>query len=319
MRFFRAGLLSLRAAQHNQQQRQPYLSQALAQPLTLAAVGVSMVAGLALPSLANSNSSMSTSACPRPAISRFTRHTITSGETLAGIAQRYNLIPTTLMGLNPGLRQGRAVVGTQIVVPPFNGLLVPVPAGQTLKDVAKTYGVRPDVLFEANGCQATAVKVFVPGVNWSPLAKAGTTPEVARWERYPLPQVATVITAYGWQLNPRSQKVEFHSGVDLAATAGTPVQAIANGVVAFAGQRKGYGGNLVVINHTQGRQTRYAELTQVTVKPGQRVKPGDRLGTVATPTPRQPSHLHFEVRSTSSLGWVAQDPTHHLKVRSRWP
>lgn len=287
--------------------------------LGIATLGLSFLGVSTAPSQANSATPTRIAVCPQSAISRFTRHTVTSGETLAGIARRYNLIPATLMGLNSTLREGKAVVGTQVTVPPFNGILVQVPAGQSFKDVAKTYGVRPDLLFEVNGCQPTAAKVFVPGVNWSPLAKAERTSVIDRWSYYPLPQLATVITAYGWQLNARSGKVEFHSGIDLAAKTGTPALAIADGIVAFSGKRKGYGGNLVVINHAQGRQTRYSELAQVLVKPGQRVQPGDRVGTVAPTTLQQPTHLHFEVRSTSSLGWVAQNPANYLKARSRTP
>jgi murein DD-endopeptidase MepM/ murein hydrolase activator NlpD len=254
------------------------------------------------------------SLCPAPALSRITRHRITAGETLVSIAQRFNLIPETLMGLNPVLRGGAAPVGAEILIPPYNGIRVEVPAGQTWRNVAATYGIRADVLFEINGCQASPRVVFVPGVNWSPnpipATVAGQANRVLRG--YPLPTVVPVISGYGWQVDPNSGEVVFQSGVRLAATAGTPVLASGEGVVAFAANQGNYG-NLVVVNHSEGLQTRYAQLATIDVRVGQPVKLGDRLGTVgATGFARNP-FLRFEVRSNSDLGWVAQDPGAYLQ------
>ncbi|MGA7935191.1 MAG: M23 family metallopeptidase, partial [Kovacikia sp.] len=73
-------------------------------------------------------------------------------------------------------------------------------------------------------------------------------------------------------------------------------------------------GKLVVINHQEGLQTRYAQLSKLQVKVGQVVKKGQTIafvGTSGSPSSKQP-HLHFEVRSRSDLGWVAQNPEPYL-------
>jgi len=257
-----------------------------------------------------------TSACPAPALSRLQQHVVAPGENLSTLARRYNLIPATLMGMNPVLRQGKAPVGTQIVIPPYNGISVKLLPGQRLKDIATAYRVRLDVLFEVNGCQTSPKVVFVPGVNWSPIPAAGGVPTRAeptgdRFERYPLPAVVPITLGYGWQIHPVTGQVAFHSGVDLDAAAGTPVVAVANGTVAFAGTQGNYG-RLVVVNHTAGRQTRYAQLASISVSVGQRVRQGTPLGTVGATGLANWPHLHFEIRANSSLGWVAQDPTAYL-------
>lgn len=244
--------------------------------------------------------------CPQPALSRLIRHKVASGETLESIAQQYNLIPATLIGMNPALQDAKAAVGSEIVIPPYNGIRVQVPAGQTWQQVAATYKVRADVLFEANGCQRASRVVFVPGVNWSPGRPVSVPGKMAG---YPLPVKADVALGYGWQLEPKTGKVFFNSGVDLLAAVGTPVQSVGVGIVAFAGEQGNYG-NLVVINHQGGRQTRYAHLKSVTVQTNQTVKGGDLVGTVGLtgkPISIQP-HLHFELRYASPLGWVAEDP-----------
>ncbi|MEH2106585.1 LysM peptidoglycan-binding domain-containing M23 family metallopeptidase [Nostoc sp.] len=261
--------------------------------------------------------------CPIPALSRFQRHKVVRGETLESIAQRYNLIPTTIIGMNPALQNGAAAaVGSVLQIPPYNGIVVEVPRGETWRQVAAQYKIRADSLFEVNGCQQNPRIVFVPGVNWSPngvvtkspLPSDAGTPNRASLSGYPLAQVATVGLAYGWQINPATGEVFFHSGVDLLSPVGTNVLAIAPGTVAFASDQGSYG-KLVIINHSGGFQSRYAQLDSIKVTVGQQVKKGDLLGTVGTsgkPTSTQP-HLHFEVRSSSSLGWVAQDPKAYLK------
>jgi murein DD-endopeptidase MepM/ murein hydrolase activator NlpD len=252
------------------------------------------------------------SLCPKPALDRVTRHTVVAGETLQSIASKYNLISATLMGMNPSLRQGKAPVGAEILIPPYNGIRVQVPAGKTWEDVAKTYRIRADVLYEVNGCQKNPRVVFVPGVNWSPASLAGRNNR--KLAQYPLPTTAAIALGYGWQINPVSNKVAFHSGIDLLAETGTPVLAVDPGTVAFAGDRGNYG-NLVVINHSGGRQTRYAHLATIDVSLGEKVNQGDVLGTVGStglPDLDKP-HLHFELRYNSNLGWVAQDPQPYLQ------
>lgn len=244
--------------------------------------------------------------CSPPALSKLVRHQVAPGETLESIAQKYNLIPATLIGMNPALQTGQVAVGSEIIIPPYNGIRLNVPKGQTWQQLAAKYKVRADILFEINGCQNTPKVVFIPGVNWSPpVVTSSSTTKIG----YPLPQKAEVALGYGWQLNPSTGKVFFHSGLDLVAPEGTIVEAVAAGTVAFAGEQGSYG-NLVVINHQAGNQSRYAQLQSVAVKTGQVVKPGDLLGKVGTtgnPSSSQ-AHLHFELRYASTLGWTAQDP-----------
>jgi murein DD-endopeptidase MepM/ murein hydrolase activator NlpD len=253
------------------------------------------------------------SACPAPALSRLSRHTVASGETLDSIATKYNLISTTIMGLNPNARSGTVSPGQTLLLPPYNGIRVEVPAGTSLKDLAARYRVRADVLYEVNGCQRSPKVVFIPGVNWSPntgtqsVAAVGTAPVLSG---SPLTANASISLGFGWYLPSGSEKPVFHSGIDILANMGTPVKAIGDGTVAFAANQGNYG-NLVVINHQQGYQTRYAQLSKINVKVGQVVKRGAVVGTVGqtgSPSTTQP-HLHFEVRTNSKLGWVAEDPT----------
>jgi murein DD-endopeptidase MepM/ murein hydrolase activator NlpD len=274
---------------------------------------------IAPPATADIFSREASAVCPVPALSRLRRHRIAPGETLESIARQYDLIPATLMGMNPSLGGGVAPVGEEIVIPPYNGIRVEVGPGQTWQEIARLYGARADVIFEVNGCDRNPEVVFVPGVNWTPGGTA--TPAPALLSGSPLPIATTVEFRYGWQLHPGTEQVVFHGGIDLAAAVGTPVLAAAEGVVAFAGFREGYG-NVVVVNHARGKQTRYAHLSEIAVRAGQILASGERLGAVGqtgSPDSDRP-HLHFEIRYNSDLGWVAEDPDPYLDLGNsdRW-
>jgi murein DD-endopeptidase MepM/ murein hydrolase activator NlpD len=158
-------------------------------------------------------------------------------------------------------------------------------------------------------------QVFIPRVNL--LAQARRPVDTyTGFAGYPLPSGATVALSYGWHQSLTTGKPTFHSGIDLLANPGTPVLSVEDGTVAFAGLQGNYG-NLVVVNHQGGRQTRYAHLESVSVTTRQKVKTGDTLGTVGSTGRRDTDkpHLHFEVRYNSPQGWVAQDPEPNLKAK----
>lgn len=252
--------------------------------------------------------------CPIPALARIQRHQVNPGETLGSIANRYNLAPETIIGINPSVKNGMVTPGTELQILPFNGIVVEVPGNETWQQIASKYKVRPDTVFEINGCQKKPKFVFLPvlpGVGTQPQMVSATTPSqsTANISGYPLPNTANVGLSYGWQIHPTTGDVFFHSGVDLLAPVGSSVQAIAPGIVVFAKEQGSYG-KLVIINHADGLQSRYAQLESIKVTLGQKVNQGDILGTVGTsgqPTSTQP-HLHFEMRSNGSLGWEAKDP-----------
>ncbi|MDJ0598996.1 MAG: M23 family metallopeptidase [Crocosphaera sp.] len=252
--------------------------------------------------------------CPTPILSRLQRHQVISGETIETIAQQYNLIPQTLLGVNPSLQGGQVQVGQEILIPPFNGIKITVPNGASWQDLATAYGVRADVLFEINGCVETPKVVFIPGVNWQPGEKPSQDNYIGL-RGYPLPSVSQVGLSYGWHIEPNTGESFFHGGIDILAEEGTPVLAAEAGNVIYVGQEGNYG-FLVIVDHGNGRQTRYGHLSRFGTRIGESVQVGDVLGYVGTtgrPDLLNP-HLHFEVRFKSAVGWVAQDPQIHLNL-----
>lgn len=87
----------------------------------------------------------------------------------------------------------------------------------------------------------------------------------------------------------------FHSGIDMAAPAGTPVLAAAAGVVHVADDPNGYGLH-VVVDHGGGVATLYGHLSEVDAAEGESVGAGEQVGQVGTSGLSTGPHLHFEVR-----------------------
>lgn len=126
-------------------------------------------------------------------------------------------------------------------------------------------------------------------------ASLATTGAIARPDRLPL-RSASLTSRFGMRSHPISGGYRMHSGIDLAAPAGSPVIAPAEGVVSFANWRGGYG-LLVVIEHGGGLQTRFAHLSRLMVSPGQRVAQGHPVGLVGSSGRATGPHLHYELRS----------------------
>jgi septal ring factor EnvC (AmiA/AmiB activator) len=106
------------------------------------------------------------------------------------------------------------------------------------------------------------------------------------------------------------------NGIGIATAAGTNVKAVEGGTVEIAGMLEGYGQS-VVIGHGAGYYTLYLRLKSVAVRAGQRVTPGQILGTVGGEATPEGAHLEFQVRTPGIGGSpVAVDPLNWLQRRA---
>jgi murein DD-endopeptidase MepM/ murein hydrolase activator NlpD len=112
--------------------------------------------------------------------------------------------------------------------------------------------------------------------------------------RSPL-EFSRVTSGFGMRRHPVFQHWRAHQGVDYGAPVGTRVRATGDGVVAFAGQRSGYG-NLVVLKHHGGYSTHYAHLRGFArgLRAGVRVAQGEIIGYVGQTGWATGPHLHYE-------------------------
>lgn len=117
----------------------------------------------------------------------------------------------------------------------------------------------------------------------------------------------TVTSPFGLRGDPFHGGTRMHAGVDIRAAYGRSVQSAADGIVTVAGERGGYG-QVVMVRHADGIETRYAHLSAIDVKVGQHVQIGELVGRVGQSGRATGPHLHFEVlqegRQVDPLRWA---------------
>jgi murein DD-endopeptidase MepM/ murein hydrolase activator NlpD len=244
---------------------------------------------------------------PRTAVAQYT---VQPGDTLYGIAEKYNVSAETLMWANnmeanPDLLR----LGQELIILPVSGILHTVQKGDTLQSIAKKYSadVAGLLTFPGNALSSEATpltagqKLIVPGgskprvVVQAPAARAVARPAAA-------PGNAPV--GRGHFVWPTSGSVTqgyraLHHALDIAAPMGTPVRAADSGYVLIAGWSNDGYGNHIMIDHGNGYVTLYGHLSRIGVQPGQVVQQGDLIGNVGSTGNSTGSHLHFEIRQNS--------------------
>jgi murein DD-endopeptidase MepM/ murein hydrolase activator NlpD len=118
-------------------------------------------------------------------------------------------------------------------------------------------------------------------------ALAAATPSI--W-----PVVGYLSSMFGNRPDPFTGARDFHPGLDISASAGTPIRATADGVVESAGYAGNYG-NAVVLRHGFGLSTRYGHMSRIGVLTGLKVKRGDVIGYVGSTGRATSAHLHYEI------------------------
>ena len=134
---------------------------------------------------------------------------------------------------------------------------------------------------------------------------------------------------YGMRTDPFSKKKAFHGGLDFKAKRGTPVYAPADGIVRIASRKYGFG-LLVELQHGRGffpgkkksvrYRTRFAHLSKIEVRRGQKIKRGDLIGLVGSTGRSTGPHLHYEIiingRRTNPLITISKfNPDQRLYLR----
>jgi murein DD-endopeptidase MepM/ murein hydrolase activator NlpD len=117
-----------------------------------------------------------------------------------------------------------------------------------------------------------------------------------------------VSSLFGMRTDPFDGELSMHSGMDFAGTEGEPVEAVAAGVVTWAGDRSGYG-NMVEIDHGNGYATRYGHNETILVHVGQIVKKGEQIALMGSTGRSTGPHVHFEVLYNG----VAVNPARFVK------
>ena len=121
-------------------------------------------------------------------------------------------------------------------------------------------------------------------------------------------QLSLLSASYGMRIHPFYKTLQSHQGVDYTVPEGSSVFATADGVVKETATRNSTSGKTVVIDHGNGYETRYANLSEINVQKGQRVRRGDIIALSGNTGLSLAPHLHYEVRYQG----MRVDPVHYF-------
>ncbi|HPH95278.1 MAG TPA: M23 family metallopeptidase [Anaerolineaceae bacterium] len=256
-------------------------------------------------------------------------YTVVQGDTLFGIAEKYNLKPETILGGNRytlGDDPHTIRPGQILNILPIDGVYHRWSSGEGLNGVAKFYGVTAEAIvnFAGNNLDPATLGDFtkpniepgtwliVPGgkvafSDWKtpritrsnpakakevgPGACSGTLDGWYGTGSFIWPSTERFLS--GWDYSPNIN----HYGIDIAGAEGNAIFAADTGVVVYAGWNDYGYGNMVVLDHGNGWQTLYAHLSVVGVSCGQSILQGTVIGSMGSTGNSTGPHLHFELRS----------------------
>lgn len=259
------------------------------------------------------------------------QYTVVAGDTVFGIAQKFNLRPETILWGNYYTLLDdphRLKPGQQLNILPVNGVYYEWHSGDGLNGVANNYGVNPDVIVEWPGNRlsketvgdyaapniAPGTWLIVPGgsrgfVTWSAPRISREDPAVAKQfgpgacgkimdgpvgtQTYIFPTVDHTVSGY-----PYSPETN-HRALDFGGAMGNSIFASDTGVVVYAGWNDYGYGNMVVIDHGFGWQSLYAHLSTLYVECGSYVYQGGTIGEMGSTGNSSGPHLHFEIMSST--------------------
>jgi murein DD-endopeptidase MepM/ murein hydrolase activator NlpD len=117
-----------------------------------------------------------------------------------------------------------------------------------------------------------------------------------------------VTSDFGTRIDPYTAERKMHQGLDIATPHGQPIYTPSDATVVFSGTEGAYG-KVLVLDHGYGVKTRYAHLSEIFVRLGDRVKRGAKVAAVGNTGRSTGPHLHFEVRVNGN----PVDPMKYLK------
>jgi murein DD-endopeptidase MepM/ murein hydrolase activator NlpD len=236
---------------------------------------------------------------------------VKAGDTLAGIAAKFDVSTMTLWWANKLKAKDALVRGQELRIPPVSGLVIEVTPADTLASLALRYKVGEDEILATNNLEDRNLVVgqvlMLPDAKGAPIAAAkppkrsvtSSGGSRSTSSGSPVRQPRTYSGGnFFWPTSSHHISQYFHYGhyaIDIDGSTGDPIYAAASGTVTFAGWKNNGGGYQVWISHGSNLYTTYNHMSSVSVARGQHVGRGQRVGRMGATGLATGSHLHFEV------------------------
>ena len=252
------------------------------------------------------------------------KYLVQQGDTLFGIAERFEVKPETLLWGNYNILQDNPHSlrpGQELNVLPVDGTYYEWNQGDRLDAVAAFFGVSAQDIIDwlgnnlppdvdpANPGIEPGTGLIIPGgrrefVTWSAPRITRANPAVANVagpgacgsvSDGPIGEGSFIWPTTATNLSG-TPFTSYHPGIDIAGSTGNAIYASASGVVVYAGWNNYGYGLMVVIDHGDGWQTLYAHMNDVDVACGQAMFQGNVIGGVGSTGNSSGPHLHFEMQ-----------------------
>lgn len=227
----------------------------------------------------------------------FTEYTVKSGDTISGITLKFKLNNiSTIIAVNK-IDNVRALnAGKTLKIPSVDGLIYKVVAGDSVKSISNRYKIEVEDLLDVNDLDTEILSVgqqlFIPGAK---LDKDVLRRAMGDTFINPLKVSGWRLTSRcGWRADPFTGVKQYHNGLDMAISQGTPIYAALSGKVAASGWSNVYG-NYVIIDHGNGYQSLYGHMYKKLCTLNQEVSTGTKIGLVGSTGYSTGPHLHFTV------------------------
>lgn len=212
------------------------------------------------------------------------------GDNLWNIAKRFNLNIDTIVSFNEVPRVHLIRPKLAIKIPLRNGIIFKREKNETLENLSKRYNIAGKKILFFNPDFYKEKEVYLPDVYYDLDSRMGKLGAIFL---RPLKTIK-INSLFGFRIHPISKKRLFHRGIDLRGKYGEVVFAAKGGRVTYSGQTSGFG-KLVVIKHNNGYVSKYAHLSSINVKSGQRISIQHPIGRVGSSGRATGAHLHFEI------------------------
>lgn len=227
---------------------------------------------------------------------------VASGDTLSTIAQKFGVSVDTIKWSND-LKKDSLSINQELKIPPVSGIVHKVKDGETVQSIAKKYKTESQKIVNFPFNDFADLDTFALNIGQILIVPDGVQPEAPAIAR-PLPP--TFAGGTGQLLWPASgiitqYPVWYHNALDIANNAAPGIAAADGGTVLDVQfLRYGYGYH-VIVGHGNGLSTLYAHLSEIYVKPGDRLARGQILGRMGSTGRSTGTHLHFEVRKNGMI------------------
>lgn len=246
-----------------------------------------------------------------------TKYTVVRGNSVFGIAKKFNLKPDTILWANYDVLKDdphSLKPGQVLTIPPTDGIYYQWQENDTLEGVAKKFKATVDDILNWPGNQIDLANptikagtwVMIPGgereyIQWLIPTVARGSSGTANVGGAQCPGGAVGSGSFIWPADNHylsgNDYWSGHLGIDIAAGEGAPVYAADSGIVTMAQGGWNYGyGNVIQIDHGNGYSTLYAHLSVIGVRVCQSVSAGQWIGSAGNTGNSFGPHLHFEVR-----------------------